>query len=295
MRALVQSQLCWDYQRAARGLLAQTAAAATSGLQRSRSLVQEQVERDDFIVTIPCDSTRRRRPFFRRRVSHPSRDNRSISRRARASLQRAGGRAMGQSLERARDHRTTTTVRSSIFRSFVRSFGCYCWPPWVKKQGTWPTSQVLHWTTWDLGQTCRPSHWTWSFFFFLTFFFCHLPPSLPTQPPWDLGHVHPLSFPLLFLSFNINPTHFPSFTSLFGTNLFCLYALFIVLGKNPGLDKFAILTWPSQCFVLEKFCHFFWPKNLEFLKFSSLNLTRFEFFYKDFFFQIFEITKLGEK
>jgi hypothetical protein len=29
------------------------------------------------------------------------------------------------------------------------------------------------------------------------------------------------------------------------------------LGKNSGLDKFAILTYPSQCLVLEKFCHFF--------------------------------------
>ncbi len=114
MRALVQSKLCWD----ARGLLAQTAAAAGSGLQRSRSLVQEQVERDDFIVMIPCDSTRRRRPFFRRRVSDPSRDNRSISRRASDSPAR--GRAGHGAISGASERSSSYNHRSFVHLSFVR-------------------------------------------------------------------------------------------------------------------------------------------------------------------------------
>ncbi len=164
---------------------------------------------------------------------------------------------MGQSLERARDHRTTTFVRSSIFRSFVRVLLLTTLDEKTRNLTQVPSLALndlgpgsnLPPVELDLGFVC--------FFFFSPLFL--LPPSTlaPHPTAWDLGQVHPLSFPLLFLSFNINPPPIPSFTSLFGTNLFCLYALFIVLGKNSGLDKFAILTYPSQCLVLEKFCHFF--------------------------------------
>lgn len=200
---------------------------------------------------IPCDSTRRRRPFS-------DGDNRSISRRAseRGTLQPAGGRAIGQSLERARDHRTTTIVRSSIFRSFVRSVVRVLLLTTLgekKRNLTQVPSLALN----DLGPGSNlPPVALDLGFSFPPFFFCHLPPSRPTQPlgTWVSSPTFlPPFVPLL--QYQPNPLPFIHIPLWYQSLLFICFIHFF--GKNSGLDKFAILTYPSQCFVLEKFCSFF--------------------------------------
>jgi len=208
MRALVQSKLCWDDQRAARGLLAQTAAAAGSGLQRSRSLVQEQVERHDFIVMIPCDSTRRRRPFFRRRVSDPSRDNRSISRRASDSPAR--GRAGGPWGNLWSEREIVELQPSFVRPSFVRSGVTADHLGWKNKElDPGPKSCIERLGTWVKRDARRIGLGV--SFFFSPFFLCHLPPSRPTQP---LGTwVKFTHFPSPFCSSPSISTHPPSLLS----------------------------------------------------------------------------------
>jgi hypothetical protein len=228
---------------------------------------------------IPCNSTRRRRPFFRRRVSDQSRDNRSTSWRAS---------------EREIVELQPSFVRPSFVRSFTRSGATADHLGWKNKElDPGPKSCIERLGTWVKPAARRIGLGVSSFLLLFSFATSH-----PRAPPDPLGpgSSSPTFLPPFVPLFQYQHTPpFPSFTSLFGTNLFCLYALFIVLGTNSGLHKFAILTYPSQCFVLEKFCRFFWPKNFEIFNSSSLNLTHFEFFYKDYFSRFLRSQNWGEK
>lgn len=183
-------------------------------------------------------------------------DNRSISRRASDSPARgrAGHGAISGASQGSSNYDNRSFVRPSFVRSLVRVLLLT-----TLGEKTRNLTQVPSLALNDLGpgSNLPPVALDLGFLFFFPFFFCHLPPSRPTQPlgTWVKFTHSPSPF-CSPPSISTQPPSLHSHPSLVPISfVYMLYSFF--WAKNSGLDKLAILTYPSQCFVLEKFCSFF--------------------------------------